>query len=213
MYKVRALFHKGGTAKYISHLDLMQVFRRAFSRMGLRLTYSGGFHPHMQMNILLPLSTGFSSECEILELELDATHLPDNFLYQLNRALPEGITVTTLIDSERPPKFIGAAQYEIYTELPATVEAVKELFSREELIVNKRTKRGHSDTNIIPLVKSFVAESKNEGMLLTVTVSQGNESLNPEYIITAIEKYLELSPAYTTYHRKEVFDTEGRIFR
>ena len=59
MYKVRIRFVKDGTAKYISHLDLMQVFRRAFMRIGLELAYSGGYHPHMQMNILLPLSTGF----------------------------------------------------------------------------------------------------------------------------------------------------------
>ena len=85
MYKLRLRFTKDGTAKYISHLDLMQVFRRAFLRIGLELAYSGGFHPHMQMNILLPLSTGFSSQCELLDLELAGDALPED-LARMNAA-------------------------------------------------------------------------------------------------------------------------------
>ena len=101
MYKVRMSFAKLGTARYISHLDLMQVFRRAFSRAGLRLCYSGGYHPHMQMNILLPLSTGFSSECELLDFELEGDHAPSSLIERLNAVLPEGVRVLRLVDSVR----------------------------------------------------------------------------------------------------------------
>ena len=38
---LRALFQKTGNAVYISHLDLMRLFQRAFKRAGLPLTHDG----------------------------------------------------------------------------------------------------------------------------------------------------------------------------
>ena len=42
---LRALFQKTGNAVYISHLDLMRLFQRAFKRAGLPLTHTQGFNP------------------------------------------------------------------------------------------------------------------------------------------------------------------------
>lgn len=42
---LRALFQKTGNAVYISHLDLMRLFQRAFKRAGLPLTHTQGFKP------------------------------------------------------------------------------------------------------------------------------------------------------------------------
>ena len=67
----RLLFAKEGNAVWISHLDLMRVFQRAFRRAGMLLKHSQGFTPHAYVSILLPLSVGVSSQCEILDYELD----------------------------------------------------------------------------------------------------------------------------------------------
>ena len=42
----RLLFSKTGRAKYISHLDLMRTFQRAFSRAGIQIKHTEGFNPH-----------------------------------------------------------------------------------------------------------------------------------------------------------------------
>ena len=47
----RALFEKTGNARYISHLDLMRVFQRAFKRAGLPLTHTQGFNPRASVSI------------------------------------------------------------------------------------------------------------------------------------------------------------------
>ena len=39
----RLLFSKTGRAKYISHLDLMRTFQRAFSRAGIPIKHTEGF--------------------------------------------------------------------------------------------------------------------------------------------------------------------------
>ena len=41
----RILFSKSGTAKYISHLDLMHTMERAFLRAGITIRHTAGFHP------------------------------------------------------------------------------------------------------------------------------------------------------------------------
>ncbi len=41
----RLLFEKTGNAVWISHLDLMRVFQRAFRRGGILIRHSQGFPP------------------------------------------------------------------------------------------------------------------------------------------------------------------------
>ena len=61
MSKLRLLFKKEAQASYISHLDLIRTFQRAFPRVGLEIKHTQGFHPHPIMSIVLPLSVGQSS--------------------------------------------------------------------------------------------------------------------------------------------------------
>ena len=213
MSELRLVFEKRGNARYISHLDLMQVFRRAFARANVPVGFSQGFHPHPAINILLPLPTGFESLCELLDFTLDAPRLPDNFLYQINRALPVGICVTGVSELRTPAKFIRYAAYEIYTELAVPPEAMTELFTRDALIVTKRTKRGESETDILTLLRDFHAETRGGGVLIRVNVAAGNENLNPEYVVAAIEKYSGAAPAYASYLRREVYDADMHVFR
>ena len=49
----RLLFSKTGRAKYISHLDLMRTFQRAFARAGIQIKHTEGFNPHPFVSIAL----------------------------------------------------------------------------------------------------------------------------------------------------------------
>lgn len=55
----------------MSHLDLMRLMQRAFRRAGVVLHHSQGFTPHAYVSMLLPLSVGMESVCELMEYELD----------------------------------------------------------------------------------------------------------------------------------------------
>ena len=61
MIPVRMFFSKTGRAKYISHLDTMRTFTRAFRRTSLPLWYTQGFNPHLYMTFPLPLALGVES--------------------------------------------------------------------------------------------------------------------------------------------------------
>ena len=66
----RVLFEKTGTAIWMSHLDLMRLMQRAFRRAGVLLHHSQGYTPHAYVSMLLPLSVGMESHCEIMEYEI-----------------------------------------------------------------------------------------------------------------------------------------------
>ena len=50
----RIQFVKTGRACYISHLDLMRTFQRAFLRAGIHIRHTEGFNPHAYVSIPLP---------------------------------------------------------------------------------------------------------------------------------------------------------------
>ena len=101
MDKLRLRFEKTGRAVYISHLDLMAVMQRAFARADLPLKFSEGFNPHPQISILLPLSVGTASICELMDFRLleerDLKTLPD----RLTAVLPDGIRALEAYESVR----------------------------------------------------------------------------------------------------------------
>ena len=102
MSEQRILFAKYGTAKYISHLDLMHTMERAFLRAGIAIRHTTGFHPHPYVSIPLPLPLGFSSQCEIMEFGLVSGSTMEALPAQMNRVLPAGIEILRCYEGGRP---------------------------------------------------------------------------------------------------------------
>ena len=217
----RILFEKTGNGIYISHLDLMRLYQRAFKRAGLNLKHTQGFSPRAMVSIALPLSVGVESRCEILDYELVGQELSDEEIKErLNRALPAGVRVLDAYDSPRKPRDLThldvAIRLEYDNGVPeGTVEAIRELFARESVIVTKRGKNGPVDQNIIPMISGLdITAISGQELELTARVCAQNPSLNPQQMVTAIEKELpQCRPDFTRIFRREVLDSQGNIFR
>ena len=218
----RLLFQKQGVAIYISHLDLMRVFQRAFKRAGLNLKHTQGFSPRAMVSIALPLSLGSGSLCEILDFELvgQEEFSCEQIKAKLNRALPDGVRVRECYESDRKVKHLTHLDVAIFLEYDAGIpagapEAIQELFGRESLIVTKRGKNGPVDQDIIPMIFDLkVTEISGRELELTARVCAQNPSLNPQQIVTAIENELtEYKPDFAHIHRLETIADDGTIFR
>ena len=217
----RLLFSKTGRAKYISHLDLMRTFQRAFQRADLTIKHTEGFNPHPFISILLPLPLGFSSQCEILEFQLLDDISPDAVPTRLNAALPEGITVVGCYEGGRKAKELSFVDYCLTLEYDRGVpsgatEAWQELLGREQLEVSKKSKKsktGETIVDVIPLVKSFSVTEETGAVILNAVISAQNPGLNPQLLMVAFgREYPELAPDFVRYHRKAVLDQEGHAF-
>ena len=218
----RLLFTKTGRARYISHLDLMRTFQRAFARAKIPIKHTEGFNPHPFVSIALPLSVGYSSQCEILEFSLMEGTSHEEVPDRLTAAMPEGVLVHRCYTAERKLKELRYVNFIMTFEYPdgrpqASEPAMRELLGRESLVVKKKSnkaKAGFTEVNIIPLVYSWSVECQSDSMTLDMVLSAQNPGLNPELIRAAFcAEFPQYAPDFVTFHRREVLDGEGRPFR
>ena len=217
----RALFEKTGNAVYISHLDLMRLFQRAFKRAGLPLTHTKGFNPRPSVSIALPLSLGVESRCELLDFDLEGDY-PDKreMVNRLNEALVEGVRILKIYDDMTKLKHLALLDCTVTLEYDKGIperaaERIAELFSRPDVTVEKKGKNGITEQNIAPMIRKMeTAAAGNQELLLRVRICCQNPTLNPMQIVAAIDKYLpDLTPDFARYCREEIYDTNETIFR
>ena len=216
----RALFEKVGSARFISHLDLMRLFQRAFKRAGLPLTHTQGFNPRPSVSIALPLSLGAESHCELLDFDLESPVPLEDIRNRLNAALIDGIRVREVYDNGAKIKYLALLQSRLTLEydggIPAGAEsAIGQLFARESLVLEKKNRNGVTQQDIIPMIRNLEISRISEGELrLDVLHCCQNPSLNPMQLGAAIEKYLpELAPDYIRVCREEIYTEDKTVFR
>ncbi len=222
MHKNRLLFRKSGRAVYISHLDLMATFQRAFLRSGVEVWHTEGFNRHVYVSIALPLSVGYSSDCEILEFNLeDATPLA-RVPERLNAVLPEGIEVLRCYEAKIPLKKIVDLGWEVTLEydngVPEGAAAAFRAFLGQESCVirkkSKKAKRGYTELDLIPMVKEWTLEEGANTLVFRARIAAQNPGLNPSLILDTFgEAKPEFRPDFARFHRREVYGEFGEVFR
>lgn len=213
----RMLFEKTGTAIWMSHLDTMRLMQRTFRRAGVVLHHSQGYTPHAYVSMLLPLSVGTESVCEIMEYELDAdiAITPED----MNAVLPQGVRVLRVYESDRKAKYLTDLSVSLTMHYDNGVpegaaQRIEALLNGAELCVEKRTKRGVEETDIRPMIKKTAFSVEDGRITLTARISAQNPSLNPALLTAAIERYIpQDKPDFVRYRRLEVFDESGEVFR
>ena len=218
----RLLFEKKGNAVWISHLDLMRLFQRAFKRAGLPLTHSKGFNPRPSVSIALPLSVGVESGCELLDFDLDGYEVSClEMKERLNKALVSGVKVLEVYEDARKIKHLALLDCVVTLEYDQGVPAggaaaLDGLFHQESLFVEKRTKSGGiQDQDIIPMIRRLdIAQTDDHTLELRALVCCQNPTLNPMQLVAAIERHAPaMKPDFAKCRRVEIYDTEENIFR
>lgn len=206
-------YKKEGIAKYISHLDFLRAISRAFRRAEITLAHSGGFNPHPLLSFALPLALGITSECEAFEAALSDADIPEaDIIIKLNRALPDGIVITSVTKSEAKNLFssIAKAVYKVCPEnMPAT-DQINSFLSHDEIIMDKKTKKGIKQVNIKQDIFDILLCEK----YLYMTLSAGNEkSLKPTLVTDAFNKYIDdYNTGFCTYHRCNILLDNNKTF-
>lgn len=217
----RLLFEKTGNAIWISHLDLMRLFQRAFKRAGLPLKHTQGFNPRPSVSIALPLSVGVESCCELLDFDLDCDYTTWDLLAdQLNSALVDGIRVLKVYHDGRKIRDLSLMRSNVILEydngIPnSAIGAICALLTQDTLTVTKKAKNGPQEQDIIPMIKGFTIRQAEEN-ILTIDVLHccQNPTLNPMQIPAAIAKYLPAyCPNFSKCSRIEIFDSKEEVFR
>ncbi len=175
MPELRFRFEKRLRAAYLSHLDVMRTFQRAFIRAGIRIRHSEGFNPHPKMSIALPLQLGCESVCELLDASV--MEGPEDMAAALNGVLPEGIRVLSVGQPVRPVREIAWTEWSLRFSGETEASEAEAVLRLPALPVEKKTKRGLGILDIAPHLEILDREERALRMLLRAdspTVNAGD---------------------------------------
>ena len=219
--KLRMRFSKTGRAIWLSPLDLMRTMQRAFLRAEYPLKYSEGFNPHAQISILLPLSVGVSSVCELMDFQLKDDVTLAEMPEKLTSVMPEGIVVHEVYLSENKAKYLkwleisGRLEYDD-RDLVSIADHLAVFYQRPEIIITRKTKRGEGEMDIVPAIRelSIALNEDRNYITLKAVISAQEPTLNPDHLISALRQQApELAPDFAAFTRQEVYFENGEVFR
>lgn len=201
--KVRIKFSKKGVIKYIGHLDLMRYFQKAFRRTDYRVSYSGGFSPHMIMSFAQALGVGIESEGEYFDVELDDGQDISMLVPEINKQMVEGLNVisATLLNEKATNAMasVAASSYEIdfYEGNPFSEDVIRKYNEAEEIPYTKTTKSGETTFNI----KEFVYDIGyiDKGVKFTIAASSSG-NIKTVYLLEVLSKLAGIDLEAHKYH-------------
>ena len=194
MQKLKITYKKSGTAVYIGHLELAQVFERALRRTSLPIKYSEGFNPRMRLSWGPPLPLGVIGLAEEMLIEMDGWVNPARVRQELPDKFPEGIEILKVeIGNPRADSLDSSAQASEYTLELSESDAAKlatelpAILQQATLLIDKKSKAGIKKTNIRPMI--FSAEIAG-GNLKAVLQTSNHGTLRPRELC----EILKISP-------------------
>jgi len=89
--RIRLRLAKRGLAKYIPHVDFIEIVKRALRMENLPVSFTQGFNKRERISMGHPLPVGIESVCELCDIELHEVVSLEGIIDRLNRRLPQGI--------------------------------------------------------------------------------------------------------------------------
>lgn len=196
MQRLRVRFARGDEIKFISHLDIMRLWERAFARAGIRIAYSEGFSPHPKLSLAAPLAVGVIGESELLDVYTIDTVSPHWFTDAVNKQLPVGISILGVqqigVTIPSLQSQVREAAYRIQVERadgPEDIEsAIALLLSSKTLPWYHERDTGKREYDLRELIDDIKLESSdNERCMITMVLRCGsNGSGRPEQVTLAL---------------------------
>lgn len=160
MQRLRVSFSRGDELKFLSHLDLMRLWERAFRRAGIALAYSEGFTPHPRISLAAPLSVGMTSQAELMDVVLSRWLSPQAFVSQVEGQLPQGLTMgeVKLVGLNEPSlqAQVRFAEYRVEVETETKVSevevAIKSLLAAKGIPWQHQRDTGMHQYDLRPLI-------------------------------------------------------------
>ncbi len=198
--KIAIQYARQGAARYISHLDMQRTFARAIRRANINAQYSQGFNPHIVMSFASPLSVGYATLADYLEVGVEDGMEPAAMRDALNQVLTADIRIVEVfVLPEGRKKLMSlnhSAAYRITFALENEQEydkiscAADRLTKAETYLAQDRKGR---ELDIAPYILQL--ECKDGGVDTTLQ-NAATGALNPAVLANALLKEAGLEADY-----------------
>ncbi len=215
--RVRVIYEKGDSVRFLSHLDVMRVLVMAMARARWPVKMSMGFSPKPKVSFCAPLPVGTGGQEEYFDVLLGEDVQISWLARSLSRNLPRGFGVSQVFlvpDGQEPlEERITASVYALdlkgvnRQEISRAVDA----FLKDERVLFevKRPK----DTRTLDLreyVCDFSIEAEEGlrgdhlGLVMTVAHDKGR-TIRPQWVLSALSRYgFDIDPHEAIIDRRKI---------
>lgn len=200
---IRLMFQKLDTARFLSHLEMQQMWQRSLRRAKVPLAMSKGFNPHPKISFGSALPVGVASLAEYLDVELRENIELTGLKEKINACLPIGFKVIKI--AEIPPKskplmaIINRAEYTIEQRVKVCsddIATITDKFLGQEVItIERETKSGTKLKDIRSGIFSLKAQCAKSELIITTLVQTGSQgNVRPGEVLNTFLGFANLEP-------------------
>ncbi len=227
LYVYRILYQKLGKGRFLGHLDMVNLFHRAFRRADIPLCYSKGFNPKPKFSFPPPLPLGTESLGEAFTAGLRKRFSPAIIIERLNQQLPPGITVLEAWLSEQRSRAEGPSSATFLAANPSLEQEVvqgriRDFHEMDAFPIKKRKKRGIVELDLkdvldglqcLEVERARAAYPQAREWLETVQEDRGRPPTFVIEIRISLTQGLSLRPRDAIRHILGVTEKEAGLLR
>ena len=201
--KILCKFTKLGYLKFISHLDLVDLFQRTLFQNKVDVKFSEGFNPHPRMSIAYPLPLGIESNSEYMEIYLNSKIDLKDFLIKMNERLPQGIKIleAKYDDDESISNKVKSVVYAFkllntFYDKNKDIDLTKELNKINDIgivEIERKRKKGKRRIFVKENAKDYLnrLEIKDDAIYAYIKMSEQG-SLKPALVFDILNNYTDI---------------------
>ncbi len=191
-YLYRITYSRLEAARFVGHLELIQIFFRIFRRVGLPLNFSQGFNPSPKISFSPALPVGTESIAEYMDVDLSKT-LTDTgqLMVSVNEILPEGFNVTgieTLTSLNETDRIMTCYKIVLVRNSGPDndiAEKLKNFMGRSSYKIFRTRKGKKKELDVRPMIKKFVLE-ENGSIELILESETGRAACKPVELLQSV---------------------------
>ena len=142
---------------------------------------------------------------------------PETLPERLTTVLPDGIRALEAYEAVRKSAQLKWLEIEgllEYDNVKPRADELDAFFSRPELVIEKKTKRGLGQADIRPAIGRIEISDVGEGLKIRARISAQEPTLNPDHLINALRQLCpEFAPDFARFTRLETYDADGNVYR
>lgn len=156
--KIRVKYTKGKSLRFLTHLEVVSAIRQAVRRASLPVCISSGFSPHPKVSFGPPLAVGYTSNCEIFDMEMFRRIGADEVEKSLSSSMPPALGIISAssvpVVSKSVELLVNAAKYSAEMSLQNEVAQIKikDFFSAKEFLIERITDKSRRTIDVRPLM-------------------------------------------------------------
>ena len=176
---------------FLSQLEIQAILERALRRAKIPMTFSQGFHPLPLISFGRALPVGVGSQAEWFAITLRQYMSPHVLTQKLNKHLPQGMEVISVIPTIKANRTEQAIQEKFCLRFKNNINEInnylqiwQNFLDLKNFLWTRETKKGQRTTDIRALIASSYINTNCNQIYFTATWENGY--LSPLSIITAL---------------------------